>query len=221
MLDDPHVGERDPRTEDRQLLLDALMAASDRLIVTYTGNDERTNIAPPARGAGRRAAGRGRPHGAHADGAAREASSCATRCSRSTRATSRPASSCAERAVELRPRDARRRARRWPASAPQPRAVPAPSRCPPLAAPVVELEDLVRFVEHPVRRVPAPAARDQRRRRRRRGRGRAAGRARRPRALERRPAAARGAARGRRATDGDPRPRSRAARCRRACSASR
>ncbi|MCP9491019.1 MAG: exodeoxyribonuclease V subunit gamma [Solirubrobacteraceae bacterium MAG38_C4-C5] len=49
MLDDPHVGERDARSEDRQLLLDALMAATDRLIVTYTGNDERTNVVrPPA-----------------------------------------------------------------------------------------------------------------------------------------------------------------------------
>ena len=49
MLDDPHVGDRDPRTEDRQLLLDALLAATDRLIVTYTGADERTNTPrPPA-----------------------------------------------------------------------------------------------------------------------------------------------------------------------------
>jgi exodeoxyribonuclease V gamma subunit len=49
MLDDPHVGERDPRSEDRQLLLDALMAATERLIITYTGNDERTNTPrPPA-----------------------------------------------------------------------------------------------------------------------------------------------------------------------------
>ena len=49
MLDDPHVGDRDARTEDRQLLLDALLAATDRLIVTYTGNDERTNSPrPPA-----------------------------------------------------------------------------------------------------------------------------------------------------------------------------
>ena len=49
MLTDPHVGDRDPRPEDRQMLLDALMAASDRLIVTYSGNDVRTNIArPPA-----------------------------------------------------------------------------------------------------------------------------------------------------------------------------
>src|SRR3712207_9034800 len=48
-LDDPHVGERDPRAEDRQLLLDALMAAGEKLVVTYTGNDERTNAErPPA-----------------------------------------------------------------------------------------------------------------------------------------------------------------------------
>jgi exodeoxyribonuclease V gamma subunit len=49
MLDDPHIGERDPRSEDRQLLLDALLAAGERLIITYTGNDERTNtLRPPA-----------------------------------------------------------------------------------------------------------------------------------------------------------------------------
>ena len=47
MLDDPHLGERDARSEDRQLLLDALMAATDRLIVTYTGNDERSNLPQP------------------------------------------------------------------------------------------------------------------------------------------------------------------------------
>ena len=49
MLADPYVGERDPRSEDRQLLLDALLAATDQLIITYTGNDERTNVPrPPA-----------------------------------------------------------------------------------------------------------------------------------------------------------------------------
>ena len=48
-LDDPRVGERDARAEDRQLLLDALLAAQERLVITYTGNDERTNIVrPPA-----------------------------------------------------------------------------------------------------------------------------------------------------------------------------
>jgi exodeoxyribonuclease V gamma subunit len=49
LLDDPHVGERDARAEDRQLLLDALVAATDKLIITYTGRDERTNVErPPA-----------------------------------------------------------------------------------------------------------------------------------------------------------------------------
>src|SRR5215210_262670 len=49
VLRDPHVGERDPRSEDRQMLLDALMAAGDKLIVTYAGKDERTNTPrPPA-----------------------------------------------------------------------------------------------------------------------------------------------------------------------------
>jgi exodeoxyribonuclease V gamma subunit len=45
---DPRIGERDPRAEDRQMLLDALMAATDRLIITYSGNDERTNTPRPA-----------------------------------------------------------------------------------------------------------------------------------------------------------------------------
>ncbi|MDP9021204.1 MAG: exodeoxyribonuclease V subunit gamma, partial [Actinomycetota bacterium] len=44
---DPHVGDRDPRTEDRQLLLDALLAATDTLVVTYTGRDERSNEEQP------------------------------------------------------------------------------------------------------------------------------------------------------------------------------
>lgn len=38
----PVTGERDLRSEDRQLLLDAIMAASDTLIATYTGADEYT-----------------------------------------------------------------------------------------------------------------------------------------------------------------------------------
>ncbi len=46
---DPAVGERDPRSEDRQLLLDAVMAATERLVITYTGADERTGARrPPA-----------------------------------------------------------------------------------------------------------------------------------------------------------------------------
>ncbi|MDP8978824.1 MAG: exodeoxyribonuclease V subunit gamma, partial [Actinomycetota bacterium] len=44
---DPRVGDRDARTEDRQLLLDALLAAGDHLLVTYTGHDERSNEPRP------------------------------------------------------------------------------------------------------------------------------------------------------------------------------
>jgi exodeoxyribonuclease V gamma subunit len=49
LLDTPHVGDRDPRAEDRQMLLDALLAAQERVIVMFSGNDERTNAPlPPA-----------------------------------------------------------------------------------------------------------------------------------------------------------------------------
>ena len=45
----PLVGDRDARAEDRQLLLDALLAATEHLVVTYSGHDERTNEPrPPA-----------------------------------------------------------------------------------------------------------------------------------------------------------------------------
>ncbi len=46
---DSHVGDRDARSEDRQLLLDALLAATDHLVITFNGRDERTNRErPPA-----------------------------------------------------------------------------------------------------------------------------------------------------------------------------
>src|SRR5215203_3926163 len=46
---DPWIGDRDPRSEDRQLLLDAIMAAVDHLIVVYAGMDPRTGAhRPPA-----------------------------------------------------------------------------------------------------------------------------------------------------------------------------
>jgi exodeoxyribonuclease V gamma subunit len=45
----PWVGERDPRSEDRQLFLDAILAARERLVVVYSGADERTGaVRPPA-----------------------------------------------------------------------------------------------------------------------------------------------------------------------------
>ncbi|MEJ7891756.1 MAG: exodeoxyribonuclease V subunit gamma [Solirubrobacteraceae bacterium] len=132
MLDDPRVGERDPRAEDRQLLLDALLAAQDKLIVTYTGNDERTNA--------------GRPPAV-------------------------PLSellSVAGRDVVIRhplqPFDPRNFENAWSHDAVMlegARALQAPRHDPPdfldapltpLIEPVLELDELVRFVEHPVRR---------------------------------------------------------------------
>lgn len=43
----PCVGDRDPRAEVRAQLLDALVAAGDRLVVLSTGRDVRTNAATP------------------------------------------------------------------------------------------------------------------------------------------------------------------------------
>ena len=149
MLGDPHVGERDPRSEDRQLLLDALLAATERLIITYTGNDERTNTPRPA----------AVPVGELLDIAD---------------ATVRVDGGSARARIVVRhplqPFDPRNfgagslmRGRTWsfdpvtlagaraliaPRSAPRP-FLPAPLA--PREGRVIELEDLVRFVEHPVR----------------------------------------------------------------------
>ena len=41
---DPCLGERDPRSEDRQLLLDAVMSATDHLLICYTGADPITGM---------------------------------------------------------------------------------------------------------------------------------------------------------------------------------
>ena len=46
---DPCLGERDPRSEDRQLLLDAVMSAGDYLLLLYTGADPVSGATrPPA-----------------------------------------------------------------------------------------------------------------------------------------------------------------------------
>jgi exodeoxyribonuclease V gamma subunit len=149
LLDDPQVGERDPRSEDRQLLLDALLAATERLIVTYTGNDERTNTPRPA----------AVPVGELLDIAD---------------ATVRtPGASARDRIVirhPLQPFDPRNfsagalaRGRRWSfdpvtlegaVALAGPRVKPPPflaGPLPPRHTRVIELDDLVRFVEHPVR----------------------------------------------------------------------
>ncbi|CAN5276246.1 exodeoxyribonuclease V subunit gamma [soil metagenome] len=44
-----HIGDHDLRAEDRQLRLDAVLAAGDALVITYAGRDARTNeVLPPA-----------------------------------------------------------------------------------------------------------------------------------------------------------------------------
>jgi exodeoxyribonuclease V gamma subunit len=46
---DPMTGERDARSEDRQLMLDAILAATETLVVTYTGANEYSgHPRPPA-----------------------------------------------------------------------------------------------------------------------------------------------------------------------------
>jgi len=45
----PLAGERDVRSEDRQLLLDAVLAATEHLVITYSGADEQSGASrPPA-----------------------------------------------------------------------------------------------------------------------------------------------------------------------------
>jgi exodeoxyribonuclease V gamma subunit len=149
MLEDPRIGDRDARTEDRQLLLDALLAATERLIIAYTGNDERTNAPrPPAV-----------PVGELLD-----------LVDATVRAGDGPARDRVVVRHPLQPFDHRNfergaliRDRIWSfdcvmlrgaQAAGDSRAEPAPfltRPLPPLDARVVELEDLVRFVQHPVR----------------------------------------------------------------------
>ena len=43
----PLVGDRDPRAETRQSLLEAVLAAGDHLVVTHDGRDVRTNRIVP------------------------------------------------------------------------------------------------------------------------------------------------------------------------------
>jgi exodeoxyribonuclease V gamma subunit len=47
LLARPEVGDRDPPSEDRQLLLDALLAATEHLIITFEGRDQHLNQPRP------------------------------------------------------------------------------------------------------------------------------------------------------------------------------
>ncbi|HYH35178.1 MAG TPA: exodeoxyribonuclease V subunit gamma [Nocardioides sp.] len=44
---DPRTGERDARSEDRQLFLDAILAAGEKLVITYSGASEHTGQPRP------------------------------------------------------------------------------------------------------------------------------------------------------------------------------
>ena len=137
------------------MLLDALMAASDRLIVTYAGNDVRTNAPrPPAVPVGelldvidRTVAGRRPRAGARPPSAPalRPAQLHARRAGR-------------RRAVELRPRHARRRPRDA-GRARRAAAVPAPARSRPRPCAGGRARGPRRLRPPPGARVPAPAAR--------------------------------------------------------------
>ena len=162
MLDDPHVGDRDPRTEDRQLLLDALLAATrpPRSSPTPATTSART----------RRARRRCR------------SASCSTpstaRCRRPTarpRPHRRPPSAAAVRPAQLHRRRARRRApwsfdrvdaRGRRGAAPASATRPAPFLAAPLP-PRAQAGDRARrprpLRRAPRARVPAPAAGRQRR----------------------------------------------------------
>ena len=150
MLERPHLGERDPRSEDRQLLLDALMAAGERLIVTFSGNDERTNA--------RRAP-------AVPVGELLDAIDATVRCEGGVPARQRivvrhplqpfdpknflPGQIAGPEPWSFDPAAlAGARALAGPRSAPRPFL---DGRLSPRPGTVVELTDLVRFVEHPVR----------------------------------------------------------------------
>jgi exodeoxyribonuclease V gamma subunit len=150
MLRDPHVGDRDPRTEDRQLLLDALMSSTDRLIATYSGNDERTNVPrPPAV-----------PLNELLDVADRTVRTADGRPARDRVIVRHPLQPFDER--NFRP-GALVGDEPWsfdPVTLQGARALGSErarvaeflaGRLPPLEAPIVDLGDLVRFVERPVR----------------------------------------------------------------------
>ena len=147
---DPWVGERDPRSEDRQLLLDAICAAGEHLVITYTGADERTGAAGPAGRAARRAARRPRP-----DRDRRRRTPGARR-------RHDPPPAAALRPAQLRPGRSRgdgrsastRSVTPAPSLPPGRGAEPAPflpGPLPPAAADDVALEDLLRLLAHPAR----------------------------------------------------------------------
>ena len=144
LLAEPRVGDRDPRSEDRMLLLDALLAATDHLIVTYSGRDERTNRERPP---------------AVPVAELLDVIDATARCedgepARTQVITEHPLQAFDPRNFtagsawsydQVQLAGARASTRRHPVPPWLPEALP------PLDEPVLQLDELVRFVEHPVR----------------------------------------------------------------------
>lgn len=147
---DPCVGERDPRSEDRQLLLDAVLAAREHLVLLYTGADPRTNVqrAPAV------------PVGEILDAVDAMCETNGGRPAREQIVVRHPLQPfdarnfTAEALGTLRPFSFDRHALRGAQRALLPREEPDPFLVRPLpsaGAGDVALDDLIRFVEHPTR----------------------------------------------------------------------
>ena len=181
------------------MLLDAVMAATER--AGHHLHRQRRAHQPPAAagGARRRAARHRRPHGQRAGRArARADPRSATRCSPSTARNFDAGRLVARPAVELRPHRARAAPARSSGPAGPSRSFLTRAAAAARASAVIELDDLIRFVEHPVRAFLRERLGISVRDVRRRGRRRAAGRARRASSVGGRAAVARRSARRRR-----------------------
>lgn len=142
---DPRSGERDPRAEDRQLFLDAIGAATEHLVVVYTGHDPRTGAeVPPCV-----------PVGELLD--AVDATVVGGRAAVLTHHPLQPfdpRNFLVTNPFSFDPAGlAGAEASRRPRVAPEPllRAPLPPPPADPTVGDVVELDDLVRFFEHPVK----------------------------------------------------------------------
>ena len=127
---DPQTGERDPRSEDRQLMLDAVLAATETPGDHLHRRQRVLRAAPPAGGAPRRAARHPRPHrhrgraGLHRGDRPPPVAALRRSQRHARRAGARPV-------LHLRPGSARRRGRRGRPADPAravPRRPPGPAR---------------------------------------------------------------------------------------------
>ncbi len=148
---DPCAGERDVRSEDRQLLLDAVMSASDTLVLVYSGADERTNASRPSAVPLEELLDTIDATVRTADGAAARTQIVVHHplqpFSRPQLHRRRPRRA---RPVQLRSSRAGRSGRRR-RSTPRRTAIPVHPAARPLGESAIDMEELRVFIEHPVR----------------------------------------------------------------------